>query len=122
VVRSRLDFRRAPTASPGREEAAWTATRPAVPEHIDATPGHGGVRDPEPIAVVAVDGTAWEPVWDQLMCSHHYRATVFRARGYRLLAARPKTCWPQAAMAVTSRGTRGPSTPTPGPLGRHCLP
>ncbi|MFZ5769139.1 MAG: IS701 family transposase [Bacillota bacterium] len=60
------------------------ATLPAVPAHIDTTPLHGGVRDLQPIKVFAVDRTPWDPVWDQLMRTHHYLGHG------RLLGARVK--------------------------------
>lgn len=43
-----------------------------IPVDIDTTPIYGTVRDIKPIRVEVVDGTTWEPVWNNLMREYHY--------------------------------------------------
>lgn len=39
---------------------------------VDTTPLRGSVRDLQPITVLPVDQTPWEPLWDHLMRRYHY--------------------------------------------------
>lgn len=45
---------------------------PQDPTAIDTTPVTGRLADLEPITVLTVDRTPWEPVWNHLMRTYHY--------------------------------------------------
>lgn len=45
---------------------------PEDPTAIDSSPVTGSLADLEPITVLTVDHTAWEPVWNHLMRTYHY--------------------------------------------------
>nr|WP_188633301.1 IS701 family transposase [Lentibacillus kapialis] len=77
--------------------------------HIDTTPIQGTLQDLQPLQLVMVYKTDWEPVWDQLVRDYHYlgfRNMLGARLKYMLLAGgRPVACLSfSAAMGrVTAR-------------------
>lgn len=45
---------------------------PEIPIVVDTSPVQSSLAELEPIVVVRVDGTPWEPIWNHLMRTYHY--------------------------------------------------
>lgn len=45
---------------------------PEIPTVVDTSPVQASLAELEPIVVLRVDGTPWEPIWNHLMRTYHY--------------------------------------------------